>query len=606
MTEFRITPLDKSLSATDSWVDIDLSSDVPATATGAIFQIDNSEVDSYEWGFRKKGSTDNRHRDLEGKSHSFAIIGVDANRVCQGYIEHACIDFYLVGYTESDAALRTNAADKCLGITGSWQDIDLSSELPSGAVAAIFEVENASITDREYGLRKKGATADRHNDLKGNNHTFFVVGVDGTRKCQGYIEHVSIGFYLVGHLNNGAAETNGVDRSLSTIGSYQDITESNAPEVATGVFGEVSTIGPRKYGGRKKGASYDYYRDSSEHGGYFIGLDGDKKWEGKIENTVVDFYTLGYFFPVFVEKSSSDSGAGADALSDLLATLIQSDSGAGADALSDVIATLIKSDFGAGVGSLGARGLGSSDQGAGADAVSELLATLLKNDSGIGVDALIEIANIIIQSDSGAGADALSDIIATLIKSDGGFGTESLGSRTFNSRDYGQGSESDLVPCIGLETGDSLLLETGQRLLRESKTTKLLATSLETDAGVGTENIAELGLLPETDVGTGTDAILSRLLDSADTGAGADAISELIATFLKSDSGAGIDARSVLLGFLTESDTGAGIDAISELLATSLKSDSGVGAEAYKKAILIFLLLKLFQRNTINITLSQK
>ena len=51
MTEFLTTPVDKSLSTTGSWQDIDLSSDIPTTATGAIFQVVNSDASR----FRKKG-----------------------------------------------------------------------------------------------------------------------------------------------------------------------------------------------------------------------------------------------------------------------------------------------------------------------------------------------------------------------------------------------------------------------------------------------------------------------------------------------------------------------------------------------------------------------
>ncbi|RLG33686.1 hypothetical protein DRN97_04400, partial [Methanosarcinales archaeon] len=227
----------------------------------------------------------------------FGFVGVDANRKCQGYIENTNVKFKLVGYTYSDADFFTNAYDKSLSTTGSWQDITCS-EVPDGAVAAIFEVVNSSsTTDYEFGLRKKGSTDDRHLDLVGNRHVFFIIGLDSSKTCQGYIQDTAIDFYLIGYLTSGQAQTNGIDRSLSTTGSYVEIDESSdAPSSATGIFGELhlSSSG-YKTAFRKKGASYDYYYRTYHKLGFAVGLDTNKKWESKIEDTSVDFYILGYF-----------------------------------------------------------------------------------------------------------------------------------------------------------------------------------------------------------------------------------------------------------------------------------------------------------------------
>ena len=297
MTQFLATPVDKSLGVTGSWQDIDLFSDIPSSATGAIFEVVNTHASTpYQYGLRKKGSTDDRHKDAADDSHYSVIVGVDATRKCQGYIESTDVDFYLVGYTKEDITLNTNGTDKSLSTTLAWTDIDLSGELPSGAVAAIFEVVNTNATSAyNWGLRKKGSSDNRYETLRRNTHCFMIIGVDATRKCQGYIDSTVVDFFLMGYLTAGQAETNGVDRSLGSTGAYVDITESGAPTGATGAFGEVLTISIAKYAVRKNGTSHDYYYDVDRHYGFFVGLDANKKWEGKIENTVVDFFTLGYF-----------------------------------------------------------------------------------------------------------------------------------------------------------------------------------------------------------------------------------------------------------------------------------------------------------------------
>ena len=227
MTQFLDTPVDKSLSTTGAWTDIDLSSDVPAGATGAIFRVNNTLGSPQEYGLRKNGSTDDRHPHLYGSSHHFSIIGLDANRKCEGYIESTNVDFYLIGYTEVDATFLTNGIDKSIGTTTTWTDIDLSSNIASGSVAAIFEVVNGSPSKKEYGLRKNGSTDNRHTDLHPAGHSFMIIGVDANRKCEGYIETTDVDFYLIGYLTMGQAETNAHDRSLGSTGSYIDIDESN-------------------------------------------------------------------------------------------------------------------------------------------------------------------------------------------------------------------------------------------------------------------------------------------------------------------------------------------------------------------------------------------
>ena len=280
--------------------------------------------------------------------------------------------------------------------------------------------------------------------------------------------------------------------------------------------------------------------------------------------------------------AKSDTGAGTDAVpsGNPLATLIKSDAGAGVDAKAsgNPLAAIVRSETGAGADVILARLLGFTDQGAGTEAISDLLATFLKTDSGTGVDAITMVSNIIYSSDLGTGVDALTALLGEIIRSDSGLGTESLGSRQFGSADTGTGIDA---------------------------ISELLATFLKSDSGAGIDALSVLlGFLIKSDTGAGEDAILSRLLDSADTGAGVDAILSRLLEF--ADTGTGVDEVSGLLATLLKSDSGVGVDNISELLAAILRSDTGVGTEAYIKVICIFLLLKLFQKNTVNITLFQR
>ena len=437
MTKFLDTPVDKSLGATGAWTDIDLSSDVPAGATGAIFRIKNNAGWSRDFGIRNNGSTDDRYESIGKNAQEFAIIGLDAARICEGKIATVDVDFFLVGYTEKDVTFLTNGTDKSLGATGAWTNIDLSGDIAAGSVAAIFEVINVGGSHSDVGLRKNGSTDDRHTDVFAGHHIFMVVGVDANRICEGYVQTVDVDFYLLGYLTLGQAETNAHDRSLGTTGSYVDIDESaNAPVGATGVFGELSGSIFSAYAVRKKGTSFDYYAVPPAHAPILVGVDGDRKWQGKIANVSTDFFTMGYFVEG-LEKTSSDVGVGADAQADLIASRVEaetgvgvdvlvsilkaiakysSDVGVGADALSNLLSEIIQSDQGAGVEALGSRVFGSEDEGIGLDEILEL--ALSGSDTGIGSDKLKALLATIHGSDTGTGveAQAIDICICLLLK----------------------------------------------------------------------------------------------------------------------------------------------------------------------------------------------
>lgn len=295
MTQFFTSPVDKSLGSTGTWVDIDLSDDIPIGATGAIFQVHKLGIEKL-FGLRCKGSTDEHYHMVPSAAHVFVIIKVDSNRKCQGKIEDTTIDFHLVGYTESDITLSTNSVDKSQSTTNTWTDLDLSTELPAGSVAAIFEIINNAAADSRFGFRNNGSGDNLPRDLRSGSHAWFVVGVDSARKCEYQIESADVDFYLHGYLTQGEATINGIDRSLSTYNTYVEIDESaNAPGGATGIFAEAHAYSGYKFAARKIGSTHDIFRENDEHQGFFVGLDNNYKWEGKIESSALDFLVLGYF-----------------------------------------------------------------------------------------------------------------------------------------------------------------------------------------------------------------------------------------------------------------------------------------------------------------------
>jgi len=142
-----IDPVEITPGSAGAWIDIDVSSYVPAGATGVVLHFVNTHASNYYYiGQRKNGSTDNRYGQLFSDCHTWSAIGIDANRVLEAYVGNTTsIDIYIVGYYTSDAVFNTNAVDKSLSNTGAWYDIDISGDTGADtATGAILEIKGST------------------------------------------------------------------------------------------------------------------------------------------------------------------------------------------------------------------------------------------------------------------------------------------------------------------------------------------------------------------------------------------------------------------------------------------------------------------------------
>ncbi|MFQ5920250.1 MAG: hypothetical protein ACE5I4_09455, partial [Thermoplasmata archaeon] len=93
---FFTNAVDKSLTATASWLEIDISGDTGGnTANGAFIEVNGNQGNDY--GLRKNGSTENILN--RGAFSNWGFIEVDANETLEGQIADLTTDFYLVGYS---------------------------------------------------------------------------------------------------------------------------------------------------------------------------------------------------------------------------------------------------------------------------------------------------------------------------------------------------------------------------------------------------------------------------------------------------------------------------------------------------------------------------
>jgi len=301
-----------SPSTTGAWVDVDVSSYIPSDATGVIVEIVNAATTAYAVGVRKNGSTDGTFN-IYQSSTIFAYCGVDSNRIFEAYRGNTSVNFYLIGYTDSFVGFFDNKIDKTPSTTGSWVNIDASTNIPSDSVGVIVNIVNTSTTAYYGGVRKNGSTDTlTYAQLYGNCGMYELCGVDSNRVFQAQISNTAVKIYLVGYVKSPIVFlTNATDVSITTTSAWTDKSVSSyVSSGSDGIILMVQNTGSRVYSGlvRKKDSTDNFSSYSSiyNYGGYgaSIGIDANKYFQGYINNTVVKFYLMGY--PAMLKWSGND------------------------------------------------------------------------------------------------------------------------------------------------------------------------------------------------------------------------------------------------------------------------------------------------------------
>ncbi len=207
---FFTNGIDKTPSVFSSWQDIDCSANVPVGTVFGIFEWVTQDM-GFGCCFRKKGSTDNRVSEYS-VVHGGWLVALDTDRKCQVNIEISG-NIYLKGYINSaDRAIaKTNGLNVSLTTTGSYESINLSTDIPIppfNIAAAIIEPNSALLSTR-YALRKPGDSDDLYYKSLRNdgNH---VIGITGNA-IEGKIEATDLDFYVMGYLGGEPINTGTVD-----------------------------------------------------------------------------------------------------------------------------------------------------------------------------------------------------------------------------------------------------------------------------------------------------------------------------------------------------------------------------------------------------------
>lgn len=263
-----------------------------------------------------------------------------------------------------------------------------------------------------------------------------------------------------------------------------------------------------------------------------IGVTGATLNQGPFWIDDLDFNDIGLPGPALVDKSSSDTGSGADAAT-LEASPTAADTGSGADAAT-LVGSPSSSDTGSGAdaGTLVASP-SASDTGSGAD-VGALVASITSPDSAVGADAGSLVTSIG-AADTGAGVDA-GVVVAAIAASETGAGADALSVLAAALSDTQLGTGVDAAT--------------------------LLASLLDSDTGTGVDEGTNAQSVSDSDSGSGVDAFASLVaaVSADETGSGADDLSTLEAELIDFDSGVGDDEGGVALD-ISDSDSAVAQDA---------------------------------------------
>ena len=191
--------VDVSPSGTNAWVDVNVSTWVPAGATGVIVQAYNESSSDLQYGVRQNGSTDTwmQGLTLQEDTASYFMVGVDSSRIFEVWQNNSVIITYLVGYTTSGVTFFPNAIDKSLSSTGTWQDVNISADTTDTAIGAILIMRSTTTASDSYAVRKKGSSDNRYKDLRANVSTGIMIGIDSSEIFQLKIQNTAIDTYLM-------------------------------------------------------------------------------------------------------------------------------------------------------------------------------------------------------------------------------------------------------------------------------------------------------------------------------------------------------------------------------------------------------------------------
>lgn len=170
-------------------------------------------------------------------------MGLDANRVGEGKIYSAEIDFYVWGYLADGWVFLDAGLDVTPETSGSWQDCH-HANVPAGAKGVLVEMANGSGSTTSINIREKGSNDNitTNINLATTTHLHGIVGLDENGYFQAYLSSTTsqtvaiLGYFL------DELQVSMTPAYLSY--GVPDLTESNGviAKIAAKAIADITTI----------------------------------------------------------------------------------------------------------------------------------------------------------------------------------------------------------------------------------------------------------------------------------------------------------------------------------------------------------------------------
>lgn len=282
MTTTWISKVDltSAFTADSTWNDVDVSSNVSASATGVILTCDYTSTAVTTFGLRKNGSTDTVTARFDDNHMGSFYVGVDGSAIFEMLASSkASLTVWLVGYFEDEAFFRDNAAVKSVASSNTWLNVDISGDLDGSDVSyAAMGYTNRPSHAHFVGYRADGGT-DNRTGFTDEVTGVFVKTVSDVFEMNTN-QAASTSFYLLGYIKDNTninLDTNLTEVTPTTKDSWEDVTQSGSTGQFLEGFGSDLNFG---------------YRADGDTGYTATGWPGGQThcWGGVGEGATIDVY----------------------------------------------------------------------------------------------------------------------------------------------------------------------------------------------------------------------------------------------------------------------------------------------------------------------------
>ena len=299
-----------TLSAANTWEDVDLSSFVPEDAEVVFLIGRNSTGNTRRFQVRCNGSTQSFASGDWGLNDGGMVwqaIKVDVNKTIEVYRNSGLVTLYIFGYLKkSEISATTNMPFVAPTTLSTWEEIDLSSHIPSGTGkvygALIHPVNNSGQASTTiWGVRNTDSTNEILQSQTGSYGGLCVVKFppDGNT-AEFYLATLEMKFYIVGFLKQDIVEFH--DEAIDVTPTATNLTfEDTSTLPSNAIAGIYETISTGRYTYNMKGKDATIvhptgyvYRHIAQG---VVQAGTDKIVQMARGNVSVQMYELGYWKP---------------------------------------------------------------------------------------------------------------------------------------------------------------------------------------------------------------------------------------------------------------------------------------------------------------------